>query len=229
MADHEEKFEHPAMGLLALSRLHGSHGTSLFGSRVKHSETVKITLRNAEMRRSLSRDWYAANDIIAQVEMSPAQWAEFVSSFGMGDGVPVTIRYKRTGEFLECPPYEEPQTTFEAHEIDLNRAVEEGRKMLNQMMAEIDALGDAPGKKKIAELRRNLKIEIGNLLSNLPFIGNSLKKSMDATVQEAKIEMDAFAQNHVILAGLRSIAENKAIAAGSDASASLPPSDTEKP
>lgn len=83
---------HPAYGMLSFSRRTGGK-QSLFGSSIEHKDVIAMTLRHGEVDRQLNRDWYHGTEVIAEVEMSYAQFAEAITSMNIGTGVPVTIRF----------------------------------------------------------------------------------------------------------------------------------------
>ena len=76
---------HPAYGMLSFSRRSGGK-QSLFGSSIEHKDVIAMTLRHGEVTRNLSSDWYHGTEVIAEVEMSYAQFAEAITSMNMGSG-----------------------------------------------------------------------------------------------------------------------------------------------
>src|SRR4051812_19636627 len=87
---------HPAYGMIGASRVNwAGNGTNLFGSDFRHRNTVRIQIHGADVRRDLSHDWIHADSrrSLVEVELSEAQWAGFVSTLNVGDGVACTIRH----------------------------------------------------------------------------------------------------------------------------------------
>ena len=82
--------KHPSYGMLSFHRVHGA-ATPLFGSSVQHRDTIRLTLKEGEVKRSLNTDWYFGGKQLFEVEMSLSQFAELITSLNMGDGIPVTI------------------------------------------------------------------------------------------------------------------------------------------
>src|SRR5690606_23288063 len=72
---------------------YGATGTRLFGSDINHLETVTIHVFRCSRKRELNRDWKHQTQTLMEFEMSLAQWAAFISSFGDGSGVPATLRF----------------------------------------------------------------------------------------------------------------------------------------
>src|SRR5579871_4276223 len=83
---------HPAFGMCRISRISASPGRTLFQSDLQHREYIQLTITEAERRRELKQDWVHPRKIIAQIDMSMAQFASLVTSAGT-EGVPVTISY----------------------------------------------------------------------------------------------------------------------------------------
>lgn len=99
---------HESYGMVGLSRFTcgGGKGMNLFGSSIQHYSGMTLTIREAVKRRNLNREWYGGRRIIAEVTLSPAQFAEMIMTPNVGDGVPCTINFV-TGEGTkaECPEY----------------------------------------------------------------------------------------------------------------------------
>jgi hypothetical protein len=86
--DEFEKVEdHEGYGMIRLGRVSSAH-EDLFGSDIKHHSLIELTISEGEKQRGLNRDWYHSQGTIVQVYLSQAQWGEFVSSMGIGEGVP---------------------------------------------------------------------------------------------------------------------------------------------
>lgn len=118
-------YSHSSWGLLQISRISGSGSQSLFGSSIKHSNTIALRIYKAKKHRSLSRDWYINEGCpYIKIEMSPAQWAEAITSLNIGCGVPCTITQK-DGQLIkfaeEITKIEEHAKEFENILNDVNK------------------------------------------------------------------------------------------------------------
>ena len=82
-----DREEHESYGLVGVSRISGSD-RNLFGSSIRHKNTMMLRVKRANKERHLNRDWYHANETIVEVEMSPVQYAEMISSPNVGEGIP---------------------------------------------------------------------------------------------------------------------------------------------
>lgn len=90
--DFGTRTSHPSYGTIMFNRSN-NRVTPLFGSSIKHNNVITMELRHAEIERGLNRDWVYGKAPIAEIEMSYSQFAEAITSFGCGSGVPCTIRY----------------------------------------------------------------------------------------------------------------------------------------
>lgn len=101
--DFGTKTSHPSYGTLLFNRAYGGGETALFGSSIKHRDTITMELYHADITRGLNNDWIHGNKLVTRIEMSYSQFAEAITSFGCGSGVPVTIRYtEKDGRIPEC-------------------------------------------------------------------------------------------------------------------------------
>lgn len=105
--------KHPSYGILRITRSAvGGEGTALFGSSILHNNVIRLSISHGMMERSGNEDRFFAKELmkdrIVEVEMSYTQFAEAITSFNMGAGVPVTLT-NIGGEFLPVRPYENRQ------------------------------------------------------------------------------------------------------------------------
>jgi hypothetical protein len=197
---------HPAFGTVALSRVHwGMGGARLFQSQVLSPTTMRLTIRRAQRRHGLSQDWVHGNEELCEVEMSPAQFVEFITTPNMGTGVPCTIRFVRGEGHTEDLPddpteNERVRESFKEHMQGLN-------EKLAGLTAAVDALLDDRPTKANKQAIRDLVTQIRNdVTSDVPFIAGQFQESVDRTVTQAKAEIDAFTTLAVQRAGLEAIA-----------------------
>lgn len=204
------KTKHPAYGVAVLTKSHGGKNW-LFGSRVAHSELVKVTIYNASECRDLSRDWYLHEDIVCSFSMTAAQWATLVSSFGNGSGVPITFDLKRDGGLVDCPKVPPYIADRKAHEQEADEALVTANEAKDLLLAEFDAYSERPGKKNAAAFRHTLQCRLESILGHLPFILKSYKMKMADVEQDAKTEVEAFVSGAVTRLGLKSLTQLKAL------------------
>jgi hypothetical protein len=202
----EKVIKHPSYGMIGLSRRSGSV-SPLFGSNIQHSQTITLTIKRAEHNRHLNNDWYHANEQLIEVELSGAQYAELVSSFNMGDGVPCTIRQFDKQSYPD-PPYESPvdifQREFSAKMKNLGKEcaslVEDSVKMLNEK----PSIGKADREFLLNSIRKLIQ----EVNSNVPFVSQQFNESMEKTISQAKNEIETFVTNRITSLGIDAAKEN---------------------
>ena len=192
----ETTYKHPSYGQLEINRVQAAMPHPLYGSSIKHRDTIRIRLYESSMKRMLNRDWHHTGRTIFEIEMSQSQWAEFVCAAGIGGGVPCTIRYIQ-GQEIEEPPFISKRAEFDG---EFDDSLETVTQQITDAIKEADTLLEKPtvtkgDRKKIREL---LYFAKQNLQSNLPFIKRSFTEQMDKTVNEAKGEVEAWSLNKVV-------------------------------
>ena len=182
------------MGMISWSRISCGSARPHFGTEVKTSHPIRLEISTAKENRELSRNWYFKDKRIIEVEMSPIQWAEFLTS-GNTTGVPCTLKWL-VGKGLIAEPKET------AIKEDYNKEVEESfnkfgesfDKVAKTLKEQIDT-NKPMGKKALEELLR----EVGNLKSlvigNIDFVKDSFKEDMSKIVTQAKAEFNAYIEN----------------------------------
>lgn len=190
------KDTHPSYGMLQFSRVSGSSPTVLFGSSITHKDTIRMYVRQAELSRGLSRDWYFGHKEIIEVEMSYSQFAEAITSMNQGSGVPVTIRYIQ-GERMEPCPFTDKRMQFEKEfEANLKSANEKTLELVHSI-TELFATKKTFNKKDKEEVLSKLTQISNTIDGNASFIYSQFNEQMDKTTKEAKGEIEAFMQNKI--------------------------------
>lgn len=190
------------MGMISWSKTSGS-ARALFGTEIETANPIKLEISHAEEDRDLSRNWYFPKKKIVEIEMSPIQWAEFLTS-GNTSGVPCTIKYLN-GERMSEP---KPSAIMENY----NKEVEEGfdefgksfDKVAETLKEQIDS-NKPMGKKALEELLRQVEILRHNNVANIKFVKNSFKEDMDGIVTKAKAEFNAYVENRIHEIGIEEI------------------------
>jgi hypothetical protein len=193
---------HPAFGQIMVTRLQGGHQT-LYGSDLQHPSSVVIRITGSELRRGLSRDWYYSRQREIEVRMSEAQWATFVSAFGIGEGVPCTIAHLH-GEDLPAIPY---RNSGELHRAEARKAAESSVNRLKDLREKVQAGVQGLSKTRAAEMLDHINGAISDLTSHLPFIIDSHTEHMEGVVEKAKAEVHAYGNDLIRRTGLQALAK----------------------
>ena len=184
---------------------------SFFGSDLNHNHYVSIEIRPAKMVRDegLSNSWiFSENKYVARVRLTPNQWAEFISSPGMGDGVPCTIEYTESGrvdDYISVAKEEEL-----AHN-EFKKTMRDGLGEFEDLSMAITALlqkGRA-GKSDLENLLGRVNKTKNDIKGKAPWIAEQFNESLDKAKTEARLEVESYIQNRIIKAGLNSLADEK--------------------
>lgn len=182
----------PAYGMLCFNRRHGSD-LSLFGSSIKHNDIISMSIKHGFVDRSDSTDSFVGRGSIIDLEMSYAQFAEAITSFGINDGVPVTIRFTEKDGVCERPSFvsktEQFENEFAEHTNKMSETANNARKEIAELL-EKKSLTKAD-KQRINDLLSRTVYEIKE---NAPFILERFNEQMDKTIVAAKNEVEAFTQ-----------------------------------
>jgi hypothetical protein len=197
-------YSDPTMVMVGFSRqTHSSmDGISLFGSSVKNSQVISLTIYPADVERHLSENWYhAKGNPLIEVLLSPLQFAELLTTMNVGFGIPGTL-VRHEDRFFGLPEYPSTAEQFKDEVQDDLKAVLD--KML-QAEKVIENLIDDP-----KPIRKQARNELKDLVSSyrkliedhLPFVLNQFSRHMAETVTEAKADVDAFVENTIVKTGL---------------------------
>lgn len=202
------KTSHPSYGTLLFNRAYGGK-TPLFGSSIEHSNVITMELRHADITRGLNRDDIFGNKPIVKVEMSYSQFAEAITSFGQGTGIPVTIRY--TEKDGRIPSYnfvsKREQFTGEFKE-QTNKAMEKSKELINDVI-ELFSSKKTLTKADKENILKKLDMLNSDIGSNIGFIADQFNEQMDKTVMEAKGEIESFCQNKINAIANASLIEHR--------------------
>lgn len=195
---------HPAFGMIGLSRISSSRGVSLFGSSIKHSNLLSLTIKTAERNVSSSREHFFGRKQLIEVLISGTQLSELLTSMNVGDGVPCTI----TRVLGDSTPDIEVEEDFKKeaqtlYKEQMDRTFEKSKELLKKAT---EALKDGTPKKADKEeflsLLTQLKNEIG---ANLVYTGEFFDEKMEKVVVQAKGEIESFINNKITSAGIEAL------------------------
>lgn len=202
-----EDREHPAYGMIGLTRTMNGRGVNLFGSSLdNHATTMRITIKRAVHKHDLHRDWYFGKEHLIDVEMSSAQFVEMITTPNQGDGVPCTIRHLRGENIPNIPRIAtevvrvKENFTKEMH--DVAQTMRERADDIKKLTVKLPA-------KAREEIRVALDVMVQQLNSNVPFVLEQFDRATDRVVSAAKQEIEAFTTHAIHAAGLEAIADGR--------------------
>lgn len=196
---------HESYAQLGISRSSSNRDVSLYGSSIKHHNTITIRIHPSEKQRGLNSDWFHAKNVpYIEVEMSNTQFAETITSLNMGDGVPCTLRYLNGKKIENCPD-ENKRIQFENEFAEQMKNINNKLNNLTKRTEEILIDKKVPTKGDKEEILSAIKMLKQEVKSNIPYIGSCFNEQMDKTVLEAKGEVEAFVNNKVNSLGIEGL------------------------
>jgi len=204
--DEAKREEHESFGLVGFSRItHGgaTGGTNLFGSAICHHHTIALRIKRATKTRRLHDDHYYGGDTIIEVEMSPNQFSEAITTMNVGDGVPCTIRRIGKQGMADCPE----ETMRQVFEEEFKQACVRTSDMACALVKKASEILDqktikVSERKELLEILRRIQQD---LKLNLPFIGTQFNEAMDDVVADAKGAVEAFFTHRINDLGIQAI------------------------
>lgn len=194
--EYGEKSSHPSYGTLMFNRSTGAQ-TALFGSSIEHRDTIVMEVRHADLTREFHGDSIFGDKLMLRAEMSYSQFAEAITSFGMGSGVPVTIRWtEKDGKIPECNYVSKREQFVEEFKGKREKAVE-GSQQLIQDIYELFEKKKNLTKSDRQEVMSKLQQLSNGIGTNMDFVAKQFNEQMDKTIREAKGEIESFCQNKI--------------------------------
>lgn len=185
--------KHPSHGLISASRSYGGE-FYLFGSRLKHNDTITLQISEGESERSLKDDRYLDGKLLATVRLSEVQWASLICSLSTGPGVPCTLEFLAGQRFERLPP---PEDSIRQHTDENKETLQKALWSLHTLSDQIGELltGKTVSKRDLGEIKRSMDILLGNLPANLEFSHKTFEEHVDRVVAEAKASVEAHVQS----------------------------------
>lgn len=210
MEDDRKVLRHPSYGLISISRISSSGKRRLFGSANEHHyHTVRIRIAEAEWERRDSGDrfygsmsGYGSGNVV-EVELSAAQFAEFLTTSNVGMGVPCTIIY-REGKEVESPPDVRVETE-EIRETFKERLRGVASRLEKQKKATLAALPKSIPDKIRQQVEAGLDGMLREITDHAPFISEMFREATERTTKAAKAEIDALVTHMIQLTGIKSL------------------------
>lgn len=204
-----ETHRHPAFGMIQFSRINGG-GHKFFGSDLKQDHFIELKIEQAEVTRSLSKDWYSPsfgnkNRGVVRVRMTSNQFSELITSLNIGSGVPCTIESIKGEKVEEIPKDTENRKDF------VHKSFKERMTDFAQRFSK-----DSKNAKTIIEKKTLTKQDQHDLLhlfesiqaeltNNIPFFMKCFQETSDKIVTEAKQEVENAILHKLTSLGFESI------------------------
>jgi hypothetical protein len=199
----EEVVEHPAFATIGASRVQ-STGHTLFQSEFKHQSLITIRIKGARVHRGLSNDRVSTASRLPyiEVDLTESQWATFVSSLNVGEGVPCTMTYRNDVGYIPqipAPPERKQQFTNEMRET-LQDSIDHLKKIEKTLES-----AKITGKLR-DELMGHVRMAKQEIQSNMPFVERQFAEHVENTTEAAKQEIHGYMVGQLQRAGMAALA-----------------------
>lgn len=194
----EEKKEN-YMGKIGWYRTSGGMH-SMYGTEIKTDHPISLVISESSESRDLSHTWYHTDKEILRIEMSPTQFAEFMTC-GNTEGVPCTI-IRRDGKKMDEVPDTEILRQYAKESEAAFDDFETGAENIKKVISEQLKSGKAMGKKQMEDLLRMIENYKHNTVSNLAFVRDSFNEDMADIVVKAKSEVNTYVENKALELGM---------------------------
>lgn len=204
MEEHRET--HPSYCQVSFHRIHAGGGVNLYGSSLKHSEVIRMTVYESETSRDLHETQYFAHKALFEIDMSPQQFAECITSLNMGRGTPATLVRMLGKKVEECPHESERELFTKEFKESTDEVLSAARQLISEAREILSQKGSikVADRKKLLGLLGKISQEVG---SNLPFIDQMFQEAMDKSVNAGKHEIESFWRGIVEQLGVQALAE----------------------
>ncbi len=194
------------MGTISWSRPYFGAPQPMFGSAIKTSHPVCIRIDRANVichgGDASDTSILPDNHPYIELEMTPLQWAEFLTCGGQAEGVPCTIT-KVDGKIMSRP---EEDTTADKYLQSTNEHFDEfsnGIKRFEKALSDAIASGKPMSKTQMKEMLDNMKCFRTNSVANLNFLRTRFMEEMGNIVVKAKAEVNSYAEMHLHELGVK--------------------------
>lgn len=180
--------EHPSYAVMQLFQSSRNQpGEVFFDSDHFHQNYISIRICRASVQHDCGHDFVFPRERLLEARMTLQQWATMQSSIGRGEGVPCTLEWL-DGETIEDPPLRD---ALLRHMRGYEQMLADNQTMLTGLLAELDELLKNPKGTKgwASEARRVLGKVVQNLEHNAAWHMTTFERHVDATVDEARMEV----------------------------------------
>jgi hypothetical protein len=200
----DEKTEtHESFGMIGVSRYTCTPAQTFFGSSIKHHAGIAIEIHEAEKIRSLSGDHFHEARPLIRVSMTPAQFADMITSANIGGGVPCTLERVMGKARPDCPETNERATIVS----EFKEAMEDLAQRLDELVAKAEALKAKPtilkgDRAEFVSLAETIRRRVSEAM---PFINSQFNEAMDGILTEAKADLDSWVSQMLRVMGTEAL------------------------
>jgi hypothetical protein len=188
----EEKQE--SWALVSAHRITGGDTLNMFGNSVDFPTTMRISVQEAIVKHDLGRTWYHNGKTLLEFDLTPHQWAEFITSTNIGTGTPCTLR-QIEGRSISRPTTKKSE--YKKIKEEMNQKFSDTTAKLRTYRAQIREVlsKKSLNKEDRAALANQLEIGLRLIEETMPFMAEAMRESAVKVAEETKRNMDAFVQD----------------------------------
>ncbi len=179
--------KHPSFGMLSFSRVQG-HNRSVFGSSIGQTNTIRLEIHEAEEVRSLNRSSYHQRRKLIEIEMSPAQFVEAITTMNTS-GIPCTLLSVMGERKDPCPSTSSREISQKEFEHRIQKVLGHAAKMAKLAEEKLKASGPLSKADRL-EIAESLYIINQEIRSNIPFAQRSFDEEVTKSLKEAKAAIE---------------------------------------
>ena len=210
----DKDYEKDYMGVITWGRLQCGAPQPMFGSEIKTDSPVYIRICHAVVSdmggTPTDKHIHGKHPAIIEVEMTPIQWAEFLTAGHVDDGVPCTIT-RLNGK--STSPVEMENLAYEYGQ-HIDEQFNDFRDGIKKFEAEIEHTlesGKSMGKTQMKELLRHMKCFRENTPANIQLAHDRFREDMAKIVAKAKAEVNSYAELRLGDYGVKCLMDDKAM------------------
>lgn len=178
-------YSHESFGMISVSR-YTCGGQPLFGSDFLSSTVMNVTISNADVTQRLGKNWYSSTSVVASADLTPAQYAEMISSPNT-IGVPCTIKTTQSNPEIVYEPIESVQLYIKNKaESTFDDITSSNKETLKKV---VDLLEGNIKKSDKDEIIKSIRQQFAKVDSTIPFLKEQFNKDVDKSVSDARVEV----------------------------------------
>jgi hypothetical protein len=196
--------QHPSFGMISISHVGSSQAKRLFGSGIKHSNFVEISISTAEQEENSYSTHYFPRKKLISVYLSAAQFTGLLTRPNT-TGIPCTIHYKEDQGIIEHPP---DKHVREKMLSDIKKEYYELATAVKSLKEEIDEdlKGQVSATKK-QKIKDNVSKIYQDVASNLKFLMEQQIKTLENVETEIQVEAESSINSMIRSLGIEALQE----------------------
>ena len=210
----DKTYEKDYMGVITWGRLQCGSPLPMFGSEIKTDSPVYIRISQASVTNwggtPTDRHVHGKNPAIVEVEMTPIQWAEFLTAGHVDSGVPCTIT-RIHGKPTSPVEMENLAYEYGQHIDEKFNDFRDGIKRFETEIEQALESGKPMGKTQMKELLHSMRCFRENSPASIRYAHDRFREDMAKIVARAKAEVNAYAELRLGDYGVKCLMDDKSM------------------